>query len=124
MLDEKRSNLMFQSPREYTEHERRQLLIARLPNVETLNGGGVVSSQEREDAERAFIRYYMDKPEADRPERCGSPVSWPAFQSFDPQFRSASVWFLSFHFHLSTPDSRLAVAPLFSFGAEPSRGTS
>lgn len=58
-----------QSPREYTEHERRQLLIARLPNVETLNGGGVISSQEREDAERAFIRYYMDKPEADRPER-------------------------------------------------------
>lgn len=61
--------MIFQSPREYTEHERRQLLIARLPNVETLNGGGVISSQEREDAERAFIRYYMDKPEADRPER-------------------------------------------------------
>lgn len=60
---------LFESPREYTEHERRQLLIARLPNVETLNGGGVISSQEREDAERAFIRYYMDKPEADRPER-------------------------------------------------------
>ncbi|XP_015587640.1 tubulin-specific chaperone cofactor E-like protein isoform X2 [Cephus cinctus] len=60
---------LFESPSEYTEHERRQLLIARLPNVETLNGGGVISSQEREDAERAFIRYYMDKPEADRPER-------------------------------------------------------
>ena len=44
-------------------------MIARLPNVETLNGGGVISFQEREDAERAFIRYYMDKPEADRPER-------------------------------------------------------
>ncbi|XP_051157145.1 tubulin-specific chaperone cofactor E-like protein [Leptopilina boulardi] len=60
---------LFESPQEYTEHERRQLLIARLPNVETLNGGGVISSQEREDAERAFIRYYMEKPEADRPER-------------------------------------------------------
>ncbi|XP_046489330.1 tubulin-specific chaperone cofactor E-like protein isoform X1 [Neodiprion pinetum] len=60
---------LFESPQEYTEHERRQLLIARLPNVETLNGGGVISAQEREDAERAFIRYYMDKPEADRPER-------------------------------------------------------
>ncbi|CAB0032363.1 unnamed protein product [Trichogramma brassicae] len=58
---------LFESPREYTEHERRQLLIARLPNVETLNGGGVISSQEREDAERAFIRHYMDKPEAERP---------------------------------------------------------
>ncbi|ENN78745.1 hypothetical protein YQE_04796, partial [Dendroctonus ponderosae] len=54
---------------EYTEHERRQLLIARLPNVKTLNGGGVISAEEREDAERAFIRYYMDKPESDRPER-------------------------------------------------------
>lgn len=54
---------------EYTEHERRQLLIARLPNVQTLNGGGEITSEEREDAERAFIRYYMDKPESDRPER-------------------------------------------------------
>ncbi|XP_063993981.1 tubulin-specific chaperone cofactor E-like protein [Diachasmimorpha longicaudata] len=66
---------LFESPREYTEHERRQLLIARLPNVETLNGGGIISSQEREDAERAFIRYYMDKPEADRPERYAELVS-------------------------------------------------
>lgn len=54
---------------EYTEHERRQLLIARLPNVQTLNGGGAITADEREDAERAFIRYYMDKPESDRPER-------------------------------------------------------
>ncbi|XP_022912585.2 tubulin-specific chaperone cofactor E-like protein [Onthophagus taurus] len=54
---------------EYTEHERRQLLIARLPNVEMLNGGGNIEHDEREDAERAFIRYYMDKPESDRPER-------------------------------------------------------
>lgn len=54
---------------EYTEHERRQLLIARLPNVEMLNGGGTIEHDEREDAERAFIRYYMDKPESDRPER-------------------------------------------------------
>ncbi|KAJ1522603.1 hypothetical protein ONE63_001783 [Megalurothrips usitatus] len=57
---------------EYTEHERRQLLIARLPNVQTLNGGGVISPEEREDAERAFIRYYMEKPESDRPERYGN----------------------------------------------------
>lgn len=54
---------------EYTEHERRQLLIARLPNVEILNGGGIIERDEREDAERAFIRYYMDKPESERPER-------------------------------------------------------
>lgn len=52
-----------------TEHERRQLLIARLPYVEKLNGGGIISVDEREDAERAFIRYYLEKPEADRPER-------------------------------------------------------
>lgn len=54
---------------EYTEHERRQLLIARLPNVKTLNGGGKITVEEREDSERAFIRYYMDKPESDQPER-------------------------------------------------------
>lgn len=54
---------------EATEHERRQLLIARLPYVKTLNGGGIIGWEEREDAERAFIRYYMDKPESDRPER-------------------------------------------------------
>lgn len=52
-----------------TEHERRQLLIARLPYVEKLNGGGVITTDEREDAERAFIRYYLEKPESDRPER-------------------------------------------------------
>lgn len=54
---------------EYTEHERRQLFIARLPNVDTLNGGGKIGHDEREDAERAFIRYYMEKPESERPER-------------------------------------------------------
>lgn len=52
-----------------TEHERRQLLIARLPHVECLNGGGKITPQEREDAERAFIRYYTREPESDRPER-------------------------------------------------------
>lgn len=52
-----------------TEHERRQLLIARLPKISILNGGDVIGSVEREDAERSFIRYYLDKPESDRPER-------------------------------------------------------
>ena len=52
-----------------TEHERRQLLIARLPNIEVLNGGGVIGKEEREDAERSFIRFYADKPEGDRPPR-------------------------------------------------------
>lgn len=51
------------------------MLIARLPQVQTLNGGGVVGAEEREDAERAFIRYYMDKPESDRPERYTELVS-------------------------------------------------
>lgn len=54
---------------ESTEHERRQLLIARLPNVTQLNGGGTITADEREDAERAFIRYYMEKPETERPLR-------------------------------------------------------
>lgn len=52
---------------EYTAHERRMMLIARLPNVEVLNGGGKITDNEREDAERAFIRYYMDLEE--RPAR-------------------------------------------------------
>ncbi|KAH8300014.1 hypothetical protein KR044_008509 [Drosophila immigrans] len=54
---------------ECTEHERRQLLIARLPNVSMLNGGGKISADERTDAERAFVRHYMDKPESERPAR-------------------------------------------------------
>ncbi|KAH8370711.1 hypothetical protein KR093_004745 [Drosophila rubida] len=54
---------------ECTEHERRQLLIARLPNVSMLNGGGQISVDERVDAERAFVRHYMDKPESERPAR-------------------------------------------------------
>ncbi|KPI92455.1 Tubulin-specific chaperone cofactor E-like protein [Papilio xuthus] len=54
---------------ESTEHERRLLLVARLPRVRTLNGGGAVPVEERDAAERAFIRYYMEKPEADRPDR-------------------------------------------------------
>ncbi|XP_075234001.1 tubulin folding cofactor E like protein mlt isoform X2 [Lycorma delicatula] len=66
---------LFEYPLEYTEHERRQLLIARLPNIQTLNGGGAISAEEREDAERAFIRYYMDKPESDRPERYSDLVA-------------------------------------------------
>ncbi|CAG0883388.1 unnamed protein product [Darwinula stevensoni] len=47
---------------EYTEHERRQEMIARLDNVHRLNGGAV-SRLEREDAERAFIRAHLGKEE-------------------------------------------------------------
>lgn len=52
-----------------TEHERRQFVIARLPSIEVLNGGGRIGSEEREDAERAFIRFFMQKPENERPSR-------------------------------------------------------
>lgn len=54
---------------EYTEHERRQLLIARLPRIQTLNGGAEITADDREDAERFLIRYYTDKPESERPDR-------------------------------------------------------
>lgn len=54
---------------ELTEHERRQLLIARLPNVAILNGGGAITREEREDAERAFIRFYVVKLADERPSR-------------------------------------------------------
>ncbi|XP_046377407.2 tubulin-specific chaperone cofactor E-like protein [Haliotis rufescens] len=40
------------------DKKRRQLLIARTPNIAYLNGS-VVPAQEREDAERAFVRHYM-----------------------------------------------------------------
>ena len=42
------------------EKQRRQQIIARLPNIERLNGSPVLEG-EREDAERAFIRLYMDQ---------------------------------------------------------------
>ncbi|XP_067679505.1 tubulin-specific chaperone cofactor E-like protein [Haliotis asinina] len=41
------------------DKKRRQLMIARTPNIVYLNGS-IVSAQEREDAERAFVRHYMD----------------------------------------------------------------
>ena len=47
----------------YTAHERRMLLIARLPNICILNGGDKIPANEREDAERAFIRFYLDDEE-------------------------------------------------------------
>ncbi len=50
-------------------HERRQLLVALLPNVKKLNGGAPIGNAEREDAERAFIRRYVIE-EAEKPERC------------------------------------------------------
>lgn len=44
---------------EIEEKSRRQQLISRLPNIQCLNGTPI-SDCEREDAERAFIRLYMD----------------------------------------------------------------
>lgn len=41
---------------------RRQHLVARLPNIKQLNGS-TISETEREDAERAFVRFFMDKTE-------------------------------------------------------------
>lgn len=52
-----------------TEHERRQFVIARLPSVDVLNGGGRIGAEEREDAERAFIRHYAKRAEEERPVR-------------------------------------------------------
>jgi len=54
---------------EYTAHEKRMLLIARLPNVKVLNGGDTITATEREDAERAFIRHFLDTAEDERPTR-------------------------------------------------------
>ena len=50
------------------EDQRRMMLLAYLPNVTLLNGGKVTLS-EKEDAERSFIRHYMDMDEKDQPAR-------------------------------------------------------
>ncbi|TNN01352.1 tubulin-specific chaperone cofactor E-like protein isoform X1 [Takifugu flavidus] len=52
----------------YTDAERRSLIIAQLPSVSLLNGS-VVTDVEREDAERFFIRYYLDYPKEELPFR-------------------------------------------------------
>lgn len=52
---------------DWEEKQRRQHLIARLPNISQLNGGCVISEIERDVAERAFIRYFMDSQ--DKPAR-------------------------------------------------------
>ena len=57
----------------FTAHERRIQLVARLPKVLILNGGDKITNTEREDSERAFIRFYN---EADsRPSRYDELVS-------------------------------------------------
>ncbi|KAK3509491.1 hypothetical protein QTP70_035135 [Hemibagrus guttatus] len=52
----------------YTDQERRYLSIAHLPSVTVLNGS-VVTDGEREDAERFYIRYHLDCPEDELPQR-------------------------------------------------------
>ncbi|TMS07366.1 Tubulin-specific chaperone cofactor E-like protein [Larimichthys crocea] len=58
----------------YTNAERRSLMIAQLPSISLLNGS-VVTDSEREDAERFFIRYYLDYPEEELPYRYHSLVT-------------------------------------------------
>ncbi|XP_051903245.1 tubulin-specific chaperone cofactor E-like protein [Hippocampus zosterae] len=58
----------------YSTQKRRSLLLAQLPNVLVLNGGAV-SENDREAAERVFIRFYQDCPEQERPHRYNELVS-------------------------------------------------
>lgn len=44
---------------QYSDQHKRQLLIARLPNIKKLNKTSI-TDEEREDAERFFIRHHMD----------------------------------------------------------------
>ncbi|XP_077985883.1 tubulin-specific chaperone cofactor E-like protein [Glandiceps talaboti] len=53
---------------DYPEKERRSLVIGRLPGALRLNGSRI-SETERQDAERMFIRYYMDKDPTEQPQR-------------------------------------------------------
>ncbi|XP_066516118.1 tubulin-specific chaperone cofactor E-like protein [Hoplias malabaricus] len=52
----------------YTDQERRYLMVAHLPSVTVLNGS-VVTDGEREDAERFYIRFHLDCPEDELPQR-------------------------------------------------------
>lgn len=58
----------------YSNTERRSLIVAQLPTVSVLNGS-VVTDGEREDAERFFIRHYLDCPEEELPQRYHSLVA-------------------------------------------------
>ena len=57
------------------EVEKREQIIARLPNIQTLNGGDKISEGEREEAERNFIRSYLEQRPDTRPARWTELVS-------------------------------------------------
>lgn len=50
---------------------RRQMLIARMPQIRRLNGSEI-NEDERLHAERAFVRFYSQKNEPDKPKRYAS----------------------------------------------------
>lgn len=50
----------------------------RLPSVSVLNGSKV-TDEEREDAERFFIRYHLDYPEEELPYRCDTQHTWAPY---------------------------------------------
>ncbi|XP_053377364.1 tubulin-specific chaperone cofactor E-like protein [Mercenaria mercenaria] len=52
--------------KDWEAKERRQHLVARLPSIKQLNGS-TITETERDEAERAFLRYFMDSE--DRPAR-------------------------------------------------------
>lgn len=58
----------------YSTTERRSLVVAQLPAVTVLNAS-VVTPGEREDAERFFVRYYIECPENELPKRYHSLVA-------------------------------------------------
>ncbi|KAL7641087.1 UNVERIFIED_CONTAM: hypothetical protein RMT77_008224 [Armadillidium vulgare] len=60
---------------QYSDDERRKLSISRLAFIERLNGGANISPEEREDAERGFIRYYLNVSEEERPNRYNELVT-------------------------------------------------
>lgn len=48
---------------DFSEKQRRQELIALLPKIRVLNGGAEIMQDERESAERFFIRKFLDVEE-------------------------------------------------------------
>jgi hypothetical protein len=57
----------------YSDEERRHLVVARLPDVTTLNGSRI-SADNRLESERFFIRHFLQKD--DKPQRFVASLSF------------------------------------------------
>ena len=107
--------------------ERRSMIIARLPNIkvcfntlnlyenlfseQVLNGGDPIKEQERDEAERGFIRCFLDLPEEKRPQRFSELVD--IHGNLDPLVKIDLT--PEFFFHVRIYLSCTLSAPTFTY---------